>query len=102
VSKDRSTILRFAVVGFGIAVVFVGFQMLLEPSPWSRLNSVLSAIFIILCLPAVLAVLFLDAEMNGEFCVLWMLVALLNGALYAVIGAAYVGLRKKPDESATS
>src|SRR5713226_7619020 len=32
VSKDRTTILRFAAVGFGIAVVFVGFQMLLEPS----------------------------------------------------------------------
>jgi hypothetical protein len=103
VSKDRSAILRFAAVGFGIALVFVGFQMLMEPSPWSPLNNILSAVFMILCPPVLLTFPLLDVEIGtGGFYVLWMVVALLNAGLYAVIGGAYVGLRKKTDRSATS
>lgn len=101
VSKDRSTILRFAVVGFGIAVVFVGFQML-NPSPWSPLNSILSAIFMILCPPVLLTFPLLDVEIGtGGFYFLWMIVALLNAALYAVIASAYVSMRRKREGSAT-
>jgi hypothetical protein len=91
------------VVGFGIAVVFVSFQMLMEPSPWSPLNDILSAIFIIICPPVLLTFPLLDVEVGtGGFCILWMGVALLNAALYAVIGSAYVGIRKKREGSATS
>ena len=103
VSNDRRTILRFAAVGFGITVVFVGFQMLMEPSPWSPLNNILSATFMILCPPVLLTFPLLDVEIGtGGFYVLWMVVALLNAGLYLVIGAAYLGLRKKIDRSVTS
>ena len=102
-SKDRSAVLRFAVVGFGIAVVFVGSQMLLQLSPWSPLNNVLSALFMILCPPVLLTFPLLDVEVGtGGFCALWMAVALLNAALYAVIGSAYVRIRKKHEGPATS
>ena len=101
-TKDRSTILRFAAVGFGIAVVFVGFRMLMDPSPWSPLDSILSAIFMILCPTVLLTFPLLDVEIGtGGFYVLWMVVALLNAGLYAIIGAAYVGLRRKTERSAT-
>jgi len=96
VSKDRSTILRFAVIGFGIAVVFVTFRMLIGPlSPWSPLSDILSAILVILCPPVLLTFPLLDVKIgNAGFYLLWMVVALLNAALYAVIGSGYVGLRK--------
>ena len=101
-SKDRNTILRFAVVGFGIAVVFVGFQMLMNPSPWSPLNSILSVIFMILCPPVLLTFPLLDVKVGtGGLYFLWTLVALLNAALYAAIGAAYARLRKEREGSAT-
>jgi hypothetical protein len=95
VSKDRSTTLRFAAVGFGIAFPLVGLQMLGEPSPWPPLNNILSAIFIILCLPVLLTFPLLDVETTGVFYVLWMVLALLNAGLYAVIGVAYLGRREK-------
>jgi hypothetical protein len=103
VSKDRSTTLRFAAAGFGIAVVFVSLQMLAEPSPLSPLNNILSAIFIILCPPVLLTFPLLDVKIGtGGFYLLWVVVALLNAGLYAVIGAAYVGLKRKTNRSATS
>jgi hypothetical protein len=96
VSNDRNTILRFAAVGFGIAVVFVAFLMLVQPSPWSRLSNILSAMFMILCPPVLLTFPLLDVEIGtGGFCVLSMMVAFLNAGLYAVIGVAYLGLREK-------
>ena len=102
-SKDRSTILRFAAGGSGIAIVFVGFQMLITPSPWSPLNTILSATFMILCPPVLLTFPFLDVKIGtGGFYVLCMVVALLNAALYAVIGSAYAGMRRKREGSATS
>ena len=100
--KDRSAVLRFAVVGFGIAVVFVGFQMLMNPSPWSPLNSILGTIFMILCPPVLLTFPLLDVKVEtGGLYFLWTLVALLNAVLYAVMGAAYVRWRKKREGSAT-
>jgi len=101
VSKDRSTILTFALVGLGITVVFIAFQMLMvEHSPWFTLNNILSAMFMIFCPPAVLTFPLLDVEIgSGGFYFLWMVVALLNAAVYAVIGTAYVRRRQKRAES---
>ncbi len=102
-SKDRSTILRFAAVGFGIVVVWVVYHILTDPSPWSQLNNLLSVIFMILCPPILLTFPLFDVEIGTVgFSVLCTLVALLNAALYAVIGAAYVRLRKKREGPATS
>jgi hypothetical protein len=78
--------------------------MLIGPlSPWSPLSNILSAIFIILCPPVLLTFPLLDVEIGtGGFYILWMVVALLNAAVYSVIGSAYVGVRKKREGSATS
>jgi hypothetical protein len=95
VSQDRRTILRFAAVGLGITVVWLVCQMLTNPSPWSPLNTVLSVVFMILCPPVLITIPLLDDQIGtGGFLVLSMAVALLNGALYAGFGSAYVGLRK--------
>ncbi len=101
-SKDRRTIFRFAAVGLGIDVVWIVYQILANPSPWSRLSNILSVIFIILSPPVLLTFPLLDVEIGtGGFCLLSMVIALLNAGLYAVIGAAYVGLGGKTDRSMT-
>jgi hypothetical protein len=77
--------------------------MLMDLSPWSPLNNILSVVFMVLCPPVLLTFPLLDVEIGtGGFYVLWMVVALLNAGLYATIGGAYVGLRKKADRSASS
>ena len=50
-SRDRRTVFRFAAVGLGIFVVWIVYNTLTDPLPWSRLNNILSVIFIILCPP---------------------------------------------------
>ena len=102
-NKDRRMVFRFAAVGLGIAVVWVVYQMLTDPSPWSLLNNLLSAIFMILCPPVPLTIPLFDVEIGtGGFHVVWMVVALLNAALYAVIGSAYVGMPKKREGEAAN
>jgi hypothetical protein len=57
----------------------------------------------ILCPPVLLTFPLFDVEIGtGGTYVLWMLAALLNAALYAMIGTAYVRLRKKREGSAMS
>jgi hypothetical protein len=101
-SKDRRTIFRFAAVGLGIDVVWIVYQMLANPSPWSPLNNLLSVIFVILCPPVLLTFPLIDVGIgDGGSYAIWMVLALLNAALYAAIGSAYVGLRNKPEGSIT-
>ena len=102
-SKDRRMVLRFAAVSFGIEVVWVVYQMATDPSPWSSLNDLLSVIFMILCPPVLLTFPLIDVEIGtGGSYVVWMVVALLNAALYGVIGSAYVRMRKKSEGEATN
>ena len=102
-SKDRRMVFRFAAVGLGIPVVYVVYQMLTDPSQWSPLNNLVGVIFMVLCPPVLLTIPLIDVESGtGRFYVVWMIVALLNAAIYAAIGSAYVRLRKKREGSATS
>ena len=81
-SKDRSTIFRFAAVGLGINVVWIVYQMLANPSPWSRLNDFISVTFMILCPPVLLTFPLMDVEIgDGGSYAIWTVVALLNAAL---------------------
>ncbi|SRR5216683_6763294 len=101
-SKDWRTILGFTAVGLGITVAFVAYQVLTDSSPPPPPNIPLYLICMILCPPSFLTIPLIDVEIGSEgIYPLWTIVALINAALYAVIGAAYVGLRRKRDESAT-
>jgi cell division protein FtsX len=93
-STDWRIIRRFALVGLALGVV----------GSASSLTSDMSTIAVtfLLC-PATLlcAPLFAWAFEAGEvgtpgFYVLWAIVALVNAVIYALIGAAYVGLRTRP------
>jgi hypothetical protein len=102
-TKDRRTVFRFAAVGLGVPAVWGVYQMLVNPSSWSPLNSFLSVIFMILCPPVVLTFPFVDVEVsNGGAYVVWTVVAILNAALYSGLGSAYVRMRKKRGGEATN
>jgi hypothetical protein len=99
-SKDWRTIMRFALAGFALGVV----------GSASSLTSYMSTIAVtfLLCPAALLcAPLFAWAFEAAEagtllFYLLWALVAVINAVLYALIGAAFVGLRKKPGGAPTA
>ena len=102
-SKDRSTIFRFAAVGLGINVVWIVYQMLANPSPWSRLNDFISVTFMILCPPVLLTFPLMDVEIgDGSSYAIWTVVAILNAALYSGLGSACVRMRKKREREATN
>jgi hypothetical protein len=103
--KDWRTILRFAAVGLVSAALVMAVQFLPNSSfP----NYSLMAVSILLCPASLLAAplfawFFEAAEVGtGLFYVLWAFTVLANGAMYAVVGAAYVGLRKKREGPAAS
>ena len=103
--KDWRTILRFALLGFAISAIVALMEFL--PDSGSSDYS-LTAVMILLCpaslLAAPLFAWFFEAAERGTalFFVLWFFVGLANAVLYALVGAAYVGLRKKPEGPAAS
>ena len=98
-SRDWRTNLRFLAAGFGITAVFLAYQVLTDSSPPLPPNILLYLIFMILCPPSFLTIPLIDVEIGSEdFSPLCAIVAVLNSALYAVIGAAYVRARKKQAE----
>ena len=71
--------------GFAITAVFVSYQLLTDfQSPISR-NSTLMIVLVILCPPSLFSIA-ADPEVgtNGYYA-LWIVIALMNGALYAMI-----------------
>jgi hypothetical protein len=101
-SKDWRTILRFAVLGFVIAAVCFGFSEL-DPTPGSAFALWTGGATLILCPGSLLFVRAFDIEpQTTGFVFMWLIIGLINCAVYAVIGAAYVGLRKRPDGTVTN
>ena len=102
-SKDWRIILGFAAVGLGITAVFVAYQVLTDSSFPAPPNTLTYLICMILCPPSFLTIPLIDVEIGSEgFYPFWTIVALVNAALYAVIGPAYVALRRKRDGPAAS
>ena len=102
-NKNRRTAFRFAGVGLGIPTVWVVYQMLANPSPWSALSSFLSVIFVILCPSRLLTFPLIDVEIadRGTY-VIWMVVAILNAGLYWGLSSAYLRMRRRRGSEGTS
>jgi hypothetical protein len=101
-SKDWRIILRFAAVGLAISVVFFAF---LRTDTLRESSIAHGAMWAgsILC-PGFLPFLWAAAaelQLPG-FALMWLIVGLINFVLYGLIGAAYVGLRKKREGVAAS
>ena len=100
-SKAWRTILWFAFLGLIIAAVLFGVSEM-DPALGSFLAIVVGVATLLLCPGSLLFVMAIDIEPGTRGAVvMWLIIALINCAVYAVIGAAYVGLRKKRERAAS-
>jgi hypothetical protein len=101
-SKDWRTIFRFALLGLAIAAVFLGISET-DPTPGSAFALWIGGASLILCPGSLLFVIAFDIEpQTTAFAIMWLIIGLINCGVYAVVGAAFVGLRKRPDRNATN
>ena len=101
-SEDWRAILRFALLGLAIAAVSFGISEV-DPAPGSSAAIVIGVVTIILCPGSLLFVTAFDIEpQTTGFTIMWLIIGLINFAVYAVIGAAYVGLRKRGEGEAAN
>src|SRR5437870_5185455 len=84
-SKQMRLRIGFGVLGLAIAAVIFAY---LEITNYSRFSTALIVTAVALCPPSLLSLLFIDAEPHtSEIAVVWLVIALINGALYSAIGA---------------
>ena len=79
-------IFRSAAFGFTITAAFVSYQLLSDPQFLIGRNSGLMLAFVILCPPSLLSIPLIDVEVGtNSFYILWIVIGMLNAALYAGI-----------------
>jgi hypothetical protein len=94
--KDWRTILRFSVIGLAISAGFFAYFEN-NPSSASSIARWIRGAAIVLCpgswaLPAAIA----SEPESKDYVLMWVIIGMVNPAVYAVVGAAFVGLRKRP------
>ena len=107
-SRDWQIIIRFALVGFALGLVSAGGDLVADTAAPAGADLRFTAVIFLLCPGALVAMpfspmLFEAAEVGTSgFYLLWLMIAVINAVLYLLAGAAYVGLRKKPDGRAAT
>jgi hypothetical protein len=90
--KDWKLITSLAVIGFVVAALIFLYLNLS-----GEFDATLYTAFAILCPPSLLCIPFNEAMKDkGTFYAIWSMIGIVNSGLYAVIGAAVVGLWKRP------
>lgn len=90
---------RFAMLGFSITSLFVAYQLLTDAVPTVPREPAMMIFFVVLCPPSLLSVA-LDPEVGSRaFYFLWIIIGILNGALYATIIALISRRRKSADST---
>jgi hypothetical protein len=96
--QPRKPTIVLAIVGFSIAVIIFGYAELPDssaPTP-PPVNVPLWTAFMILCPPSLLSVPLMEVAPGSiDFVLLWLIIGLLNSALYAAIGAGISKLFRK-------
>ncbi len=101
-SKDWRIILRFAMLGLATAASIYAYFAFL-PGRTMDLDILVGGVSLILCPPSLLLLWCKDCELiKGGLAAAWSVIGLTNTVLYAIIGAAYVGLREKREGPASS
>src|SRR6266852_1936202 len=94
-SKDWRVILRFAALGLAIAAGVYAYCAFFTART-TDLDILVGEVSLILCPPSLLCLWYCRRDIvTGPAAAIWSVVGIMNAALYALIGAAYVGLRKK-------
>jgi hypothetical protein len=96
--KRRRLMISLAAMGFVIAAAIWAYAELTDASPPRPFSLALWTAFVVLCPPSLLTAPLIDVEPGStDFTIAWLVIGLLNSALYAVIGAAVGRLRWKSD-----
>jgi hypothetical protein len=99
-SKQTRLRIGFAALGLAIGAAIFAY---LEITNYASFGKALVVIAVILCPPSLLSLLFIDAEPHTSgIAIVWLVIALINGALYSAIGAGVGKHLWKTDRSATS
>jgi len=97
--KRRKFTFALASLGLLIAVIIWAYSELTDSSPPRPFNFPLWMAFTTLCPTSFLSVLLIDVEPgSGSFALMWVVIGLLNSALYATIGAVVGRFLWKLDE----
>jgi hypothetical protein len=92
-SSGRQLRLRFAALGFAIAALLFG---CLELTNYALVPTAMLVVFVAVCPPCLLSLLFIDAEPHTSgVAFVWLLIGLVNAFLYSAIGAAWAGHRSR-------
>jgi hypothetical protein len=95
--RRRKLTVVLAALGFAMAAIIWAYSELTASS--SRpFNLPLWGIFIAVCPPSLLTIPLIDVEPGSmDFAITWLIVGLLNSALYSVIGIMIGRFRWRPD-----
>lgn len=88
-------------LGFEIAAVVLAFVMLRDSSPPPTFSPPLLT-FEILCPPAFLSFILMDIDSAAAIAIVWLVIGILNAALYAVIGTLIGRFCWKSDRQTTT
>jgi hypothetical protein len=96
VRKPRKTIVGFALLGLAIAGASYAYWAFYDyTEPMNGIRFAVATISMILCPPQLLFTFCIDCEVIGwGGFIMYSIIGVLNAALYSVIGALVVGLRK--------
>src|SRR6267142_743925 len=106
--KNGRAAFCFALLGFGITIAGIAYQVFINSGTPAPTNWPLIAAFVVVCPVSLIVmsfftVLFRPLEIGTPmFYGIWALVALLNAILYGWVGSGYTGLRRKPIGRATA
>jgi hypothetical protein len=85
-SQKKRLAYTLAVVGFGIAATLFAY---LEMTDYKPFQSTMITVSLVLCPASALSAAFLDIEPHSAEAVLgWLVIAVINGALYGIVGYA--------------
>jgi hypothetical protein len=97
--KRRMLMFFLALLGFAIAAVIWAYAELTDSSP-PHVNVPLWAGFALLCPAALLSVPLIDVEPGTtDFLITWLIIGVVNSALYAVVGLVVGRFLWKPERN---
>jgi hypothetical protein len=91
------SIFRSAVLGFSITAAFVSYQILTDPQSALARSSTIMLTFLVLCPPSILSITRQTEFGTDSYYILWIVIGLLNAALYAGVRVMLKRRLQRPD-----
>ena len=96
-SASGHSIFRSAVLGFSITAAFVSYQVLTDSQSLVVRSSSIMLAFLVLCPPSILSITRQTEFGTDTYYILWIVIGLLNAALYAGVRVMLRKRLQRPD-----